>query len=150
MTGTYLQICSPTLYHCASDCSCQTTAKLCNLCEEHVNVIDTVADPDPNPTIGGQLRNPNECNSTLTSETMGGTLTLNPNECNSTLTSGTRWGRNLYHVNWGGGQLPNPDECNSTLTSGTRGETLTPNPNECYSTLTSAIRGIYPCPYIYV
>ena len=33
-----------------------TTAKLCNLCEEHVNIINTVADPDPDP-------NPTECNS---------------------------------------------------------------------------------------
>ena len=47
-------------------------------------------------------------------------------------------------------QLPNPNECDSTLTSGTRGETLTPNPNECHSTLTSVIKGIYPCPYIYI
>ena len=44
--------------------SCQATAKLCNLCEEHVNVINTVADPDP--MIGGQLPNPNKWNSTLT------------------------------------------------------------------------------------
>ena len=36
--------------HYTSDCSCQTTAKLCNLCEEHVNVINTVADPDSNPS----------------------------------------------------------------------------------------------------
>ena len=27
----------------------------------------TVASPDPNPRGGGQLPNPNECNSTLTS-----------------------------------------------------------------------------------
>ena len=46
----------------------RTTAKLCNLCEEHVNVIKTV--PDPNPRVGGQLPDSNECNSTLTSETM--------------------------------------------------------------------------------
>ena len=29
----------------------------------------TVASPDPNPRGGGQLPNPNECNSTLTSGT---------------------------------------------------------------------------------
>ena len=29
----------------------------------------TVASPDPNPREGGQLPNPNECNSTLTSGT---------------------------------------------------------------------------------
>ena len=34
-------------------------------------MIDTVADPDPYPTNGGQLPNPNECNSILTSETRG-------------------------------------------------------------------------------
>ena len=47
----------------------------------------TVASPDPNPRGGGQLPNPNECNSTLTSATRGETLTPHPNECNSTLTS---------------------------------------------------------------
>ena len=31
----------------------------------------TVASPDPNPRRGGQLPNPNECNSTLTSGTKG-------------------------------------------------------------------------------
>ena len=31
----------------------------------------SVASPDPNPRGGGQLPNPNECNSTLTSETRG-------------------------------------------------------------------------------
>ena len=35
--------------------------------------------------IGGQLTNPNECNSTLTNETRGETVTPSPNECNSTL-----------------------------------------------------------------
>ena len=48
----------------------------------------TVASPDPNPRGGGQLLNPNECNSTLTSATRGKTLTANPNERNSTLTRG--------------------------------------------------------------
>ena len=38
---------------------------------------------------GGQLPNPNECHSMLTSATRGDMLTLNPNECNSTLTSVT-------------------------------------------------------------
>ena len=60
-------------------------AKLCNLCEEHVNVINTVA----NPMIGGQLPNPNECNSTLTSETRGEMLT--PYECHSTPTGGATY-----------------------------------------------------------
>ena len=49
-----------------------------------------VASPDPNPRGGGQLPNPNECNSTLTSETSGGaapTYTI--------------------YIYWGG-QLPNP------------------------------------------
>ena len=43
----------------------------------------TVASPDPYLMGGGQLPNPNECNSTLTSATRGETLTPNPNECNS-------------------------------------------------------------------
>ena len=50
----------------------------------------TVASPGPNSRGGGQLPNPNECNSTLTSATRGETLTLNLNKCNSTLTSGSR------------------------------------------------------------
>ena len=37
-----------------------------------------VASCDPNPRGGGQLSNPNECNSMLTSETRGETLTPNP------------------------------------------------------------------------
>ena len=53
----------------------------------------TVASPDPNPRGGGQLPNPNKCNSVLTSGTRGEVLTPNPNECNSTLTSGTSGGR---------------------------------------------------------
>ena len=48
--------------------------------------------PDPNPRGGGQLPNPNKCNSTLTSGTGGDVLAPNPNECNSTLTSGTSGG----------------------------------------------------------
>ena len=55
----------------------------------------TVASPVPNPTGGGQLPNPNECNSTLTSATRGETLTLYRNECNSILTSGTK---GIYHL----------------------------------------------------
>ena len=47
----------------------------------------TVASPDPSPRGGGQLPNPSECNSTLTSATRGETLT---HECNSTLTSGIK------------------------------------------------------------
>ena len=39
---------------------------------------------------GGQLPDPDECNSTLTSETRGKMLTPNPNECHSTLTSAIR------------------------------------------------------------
>ena len=37
----------------------------------------TVASPDPNPREGGQLPNPNECNSTLTSGTSGIMYTRN-------------------------------------------------------------------------
>ena len=36
-----------------------------------VYVYVASADPDPNPRGGGQLPNPNECNSTLTSGTRG-------------------------------------------------------------------------------
>ena len=36
----------------------------------------TVASPDPSPRDGGQLPNPNKCNSTLTSGTRGEILTL--------------------------------------------------------------------------
>ena len=39
------------------------------------------ASPDPNPRGGGQLPNPNECKSMLTSATRGETLTSNPDEC---------------------------------------------------------------------
>ena len=88
LVDTYLQIRSPTPYHWASDCSCRTTEKFWDLCEEDVDVINTV--PDPNPRAGGQLPNPNRCNSTLTSETRRETLTPNRNECNYTLASGTR------------------------------------------------------------
>ena len=35
----------------------------------------TIASPNPNPRGGGQLPNPNECNSTLTSETRDINLT---------------------------------------------------------------------------
>ena len=93
----------------------------------------TVASPDPNPRGGGQLPNPNERNSTLTSATRGETLTRNPNERNSTLTRGTSEGAAptyIYIKTRGEGQLPDPNECNSTLTSATKGETLTPNPNK--------------------
>ena len=40
----------------------------------------TVASPDPSPRDGGQLPNPNKCNSTLTSGTSG--EIPNPNEWN--------------------------------------------------------------------
>ena len=46
-------------------------------------------DPDPDSRGGGQLPDPNECNSTLKSATREETLTPNLNEWNSTLTSGT-------------------------------------------------------------
>ena len=39
----------------------------------HVKVINTVPDRDPNTRVGSQLPDPNECNSTLTSETKGET-----------------------------------------------------------------------------
>ena len=44
----------------------------------------TIASPDPDPNTRGegQLSNPNECNSTLTSATKEDTLTSNPNEWN--------------------------------------------------------------------
>ena len=63
--------------------------------------MSTLASPDldRNSRGGGQLRNPNECNSTLTSATREETLTPNPDECNSTLTNGTSGGAaHLYHV----------------------------------------------------
>ena len=44
-------------------------------------------DPDPNQRGGGQLPNPNDCHSTLTSATRGEMLTPNPNKCNFTLMS---------------------------------------------------------------
>ena len=68
-----------------------------------------VASLDLDPRGGGQLPNPNECNSMLTSATRGETLTPNPNECNSTLTSGTGGGAApTYTIYTGGGrQLPN-------------------------------------------
>ena len=60
----------------------------------------TVASPgsdpghDPYPRDGGQLPDPNKCNSTLTSGTREEALTPNPNEWNPTLlTSGTE---NIY------------------------------------------------------
>ena len=37
-----------------------------------IDVYVAGPDPDPNPRGGGQLPNPNECNSTLTSGTSGG------------------------------------------------------------------------------
>ena len=42
----------------------------------------TVASPDPNTRGGGQLPNPNECDSTLTSARREEMLTPNPNEWN--------------------------------------------------------------------
>ena len=90
LADTYLQIRSQTPYHWAIDCSWWTTAELCNLYEEHVNIISTVTDPDPNPMIGDQLPHPNECNSTLMSGTRGETLTPNANECHFMLTSAIR------------------------------------------------------------
>ena len=49
-------------------------------------------DHDPNLRGGGQLPNPNKCNSTPTSGTREEALTPNPNECNSTLMSGISGG----------------------------------------------------------
>ena len=105
-----------------------------------------VASPDSYPRGGGQLPNPNKCNSTLMSATRGETLTPNPNECNSILTSETSGSTAplIPYILGEGGQLPNPDKCNSTLMSATRGETLTPNPNECNSILTSETSGAQP------
>ena len=43
----------------------------------------TVASPNPNPGMGGgQLPDPNKCNSTLTGGTRGEALIPNPNEWN--------------------------------------------------------------------
>ena len=47
---------------------------------------------------GGQLPNPNKCNSILTNAMRGETLTPNPIECNYTLTSGTSVRMNLSPV----------------------------------------------------
>ena len=38
--------------------------------------------PDPSPRDGGQLPNPNKCNSTLTNGTREEALTPNPNKWN--------------------------------------------------------------------
>ena len=97
----YLQIRSRTPYHWASDCSWRTTAELCNLCEEHVNIISTVAGPDPNPMIGDQLPHPNECNSMLMSGTRGETQTPNPNKYDSMLTSAISGYIYLYQYSLG-------------------------------------------------
>ena len=59
----------------------------------------TVASPDPiNPRGGGELPDPNKCNSTPTSATRGEALTLNPDKCNSTLMSGTSGGAALTYT----------------------------------------------------
>ena len=59
--------------------------------------MDNVVSPDPSNARGrGQLPNPNECNSTLTSATRGETLTPYPNDCNSALTSRTKGGGGRY------------------------------------------------------
>ena len=47
-------------------------------CKEDVNVINTVSVNNPDRMIGGQLPNPNECSSTLMSETRGEMLTSKP------------------------------------------------------------------------
>ena len=92
----------------------------------------TVASPDPKARGGGQVLNPNECSSTLTSATGEETLTPNRSKCNSTLTSGTGTSGGAAPTNTiytgGEGQLPDPNECNSTLTKATKEEILTPNP----------------------
>ena len=60
------------------------------MCDEHVNVISTVPDPDPNLDSGGGGQLSNEFNSTLTGEARGEGPTPNTNECHSTLFSVTR------------------------------------------------------------
>ena len=123
----------------------ELTENLLYLCTVLINVYVASPDPDPNPRGGGQLLNANECNE-------GETLTPNPNECNSTLTSGTSGGTApTYTIYTGvGGQLPNPksaillyaNECSEER------DTLIPNPNECNSTLTSGTNNISP--YLYI
>ena len=49
--------------------------------------MHTVAGAGPTPWGGGQLPNPNKCNSTLSGGTGGEALTPNPNECNSKVCS---------------------------------------------------------------
>ena len=74
-----------------------------------INVYVASPDPDPNPRGGVNyltlrvLFYANECNE-------GETLTPNPNECNSTLTSGTSGGTVPTYTIYtrGGGQLPTP------------------------------------------
>ena len=88
--STYLVITSPTRYLWASDCRWRNHHK--SLPFALTLLMYIIAGPDPNPSGGGQLPNPNECNFTLTSATREETLTPNPNECNSTLTSGTSGG----------------------------------------------------------
>ena len=59
---------SPTLYPLGyGTAAAKWTENLWYLCTVLINVY--VAGPDPNPRGGGQLPNPNECNSTLTSGT---------------------------------------------------------------------------------
>ena len=50
------------------------------------------AGPDSNTRGGGELPDPNECNSTPTNATREETLTPNPKKCSSALTSGTSGG----------------------------------------------------------
>ena len=84
-------------HHYANDCSCRRrkifaiyliTILMCTVASPGPD-----PDHDPYPRDGGQLPNPNKCNSTLTSETREDALTPNPNECNSTLTNGISGGR---------------------------------------------------------
>ena len=64
------RITSPTLWPQGyATSAAEPMENLCYLCSGLL--MYTVASPDPNPRGGGQLPNPNECNSTLTSVTRG-------------------------------------------------------------------------------
>ena len=56
----------------------ETTANLCYLCT-NLYLMYIVASSDPDPREGGQLPNPNACNSTLTSATREEMLTPGAN-----------------------------------------------------------------------
>ena len=52
----------------------ESTENLSYLCTQFINVYVASPDPDPYPRGGGELPNPNECNSTL----MSGTKNIYP------------------------------------------------------------------------